>query len=237
MKFYKYPNNPEYNFIIFEEEDLDKHGEIKRDLWTYFCGAFCAKFYLVPYLKIRTFFEKNGHWLMTLSNSCYSLKAYTKEIKDIIDKSIWEKQGFCTYKYIKLKPEITMTIDEQIAILQAYKEGKEIIGSYKFDTQGSWICNKEGYEFNFSEKTYKIKSQPTCRPYSSAEEFLQAQKEHGLYLRCMGVTTGYIYPIRVNNICIYFIDPYGKICKKEYEALLKEYWTWQDGTPCYIKVK
>lgn len=73
-----------------------------------------------------------------------------------------------------------MTIDEMIAVLQAYKEGKTIESKVK--TTDIW--NPISYPvWNFMENDYRVKPEPHYRPFKSAEELTEAIKEHGDWVK------------------------------------------------------
>lgn len=131
------------------------------------------------------------------------------------------------------------TINEQIAILQAYKEGKTIQvhqGETK-DGKPLWIhCANKCYDeneiacFNFQEQTYRVKPGSNLRPYKSAEEFLKAQKEHGPWIDETPAQLGseYCCPIWLTNKSVGFTHR-----TYSFSEIIK--FTWQDGTPCGIE--
>ncbi len=110
--------------------------------------------------------------------------------------------------------------------MQAFADGKEI--EYSCDNR-NWH-NAGTPLWDWSNLYYRIKPEPKYRPYKDAKEFVQAQKEHGLYLTFgKGV---YRFPIEVYDytITIYKFSAHDTL---SYEELLK--YTWQDGTPCGVK--
>lgn len=112
-------------------------------------------------------------------------------------------------------------------ILKAYSEGKTIQCQY---TNGMWFDMSGEPNFDNAITRYRIKPEPKYRPYNSAEEFLNAQKEHGPYLQRERYS-GFRTPVFVCNTSIRFSDNFDEYTK--YEELL-EWCKWQDGTPCGI---
>lgn len=118
------------------------------------------------------------------------------------------------------------TIDKQIEILQAFKEGKKIEILCDDDL---WAWVDKSHIFDFEHNEYRIKPEPKLRPYKDAEEFLTAIKEHGI-LKSYGL---YYQPI--------FFDDKGVIIYagskiESYDFVeLNEYFAWQDGSPCGVE--
>lgn len=124
-----------------------------------------------------------------------------------------------------------MTTKEMIAVMQAYDEGKQI--QQRLINNSTWAdCPSPKWKWDASE--YRIKPElpkPKLRPYANAEEFIEAQQEHGLYFG----KDKKIYHIQ-NSV----YDNYGKTYvtgsgfDMTTESLFKEGYTWLDGTPCGI---
>ena len=134
------------------------------------------------------------------------------------------------------------TIDKQIEILQAFKEGKTIerLCGYKEDGDAAWNKIQEEvadfYPFNFESETYRIKQEPKLRPYKNAEEFVQALKGHGIWLHRFDEDI-YFMPLycNTNDIILKSYNMYDKDHDEiiSFATLLKLF-VWQDGTPCGI---
>lgn len=76
-----------------------------------------------------------------------------------------------------------MNIDEMIAVLQAYKEGKAI--EFRLRNSLVWCkCNLPVWDWLDYE--YRVKPEPRYRPFESAEEVMEAIKEHGDWVRGNG---------------------------------------------------
>lgn len=121
-----------------------------------------------------------------------------------------------------------MTTKEKIEVMQGYLDGKIIQKLY----DDGWVdCSIEEEPDWDWDCDYRIKPEPKLRPYRNPEEFLQAQKEHGPYLRS-GVAQYYL-PIMVDmENGIVYADRYD-VYFRTYEELMGQR-VWQDGTPCGI---
>ena len=72
-----------------------------------------------------------------------------------------------------------MTDEEIIAVVSAHKEGKTIEVASK--GRSNWEISKSPY-WNFDFCDYRIKPEPHYRPFESAEEVMEAIKEHGEWI-------------------------------------------------------
>lgn len=130
-----------------------------------------------------------------------------------------------------------MTTKEMIGVMQAYERGEQIemhsVGAFNKD---DWH-DIDSPSWNWDEIEYRVKPQPKYRPYKNAEEFLAAQKEHGMYLR-PSIKAKYMIPITVSGDIITLAFPLdsGNVytCRYSYDDIFKDY-KWQDGTPCGVK--
>ena len=126
------------------------------------------------------------------------------------------------------------TIDEQIAILQAFKEGKDIEIELLDDGKFKWfpLCeldSLENYSFNFQNNNYRVKPDAKLRPYKSAKEFLSALAEHGPFIDISPAQLGDYYDLPIG------IGPYGvRITQMVYSLSKIKKFHWQDGTPCGV---
>ena len=67
------------------------------------------------------------------------------------------------------------TVHEMIQIMQAYERGEQI----EKHGCGEWVlCEKPRWNWGYVD--YQVKPKPKFRPFKSVEEFLEAQKEHGI---------------------------------------------------------
>lgn len=114
-------------------------------------------------------------------------------------------------------------------VLKAYSEDKTL--QIYNDSKNEWYDSTAKYLiFNLNPYHYRIK--PELRPYTNAEEFLQAQKEHGPYLKACGQ---YHNVTLIDDKCVVTCSVSRNIAIG-YDELLK-YYNWQDGTSCGILEK
>lgn len=100
-----------------------------------------------------------------------------------------------------------MSIDEQIKILQAYKNGKPIEIEVFDNRYYLWITLNadKDYTFDFRNNNYRIKQKPKIRPYKDAKEFLE-------------------------------VSPDGvRFVHRAYSFSEIKKYHWQDGTPCGVE--
>lgn len=116
-----------------------------------------------------------------------------------------------------------MTIDEIIAVLQAYKEGKKIEVKCKID--GTWI-ESPVHLWNFVDNDYRVKPEPHYRPFESAEEVMEAIKEHGDWLH--GTNTDCIGFFKLLAVTARGIDTTA--CEPTFHFAY-DMFTFADGTP------
>ena len=80
-------------------------------------------------------------------------------------------------------------------------------------------------------------TKPNYRPYKNADEFLRAQRGHGMYLRPL-TKSKYMTPITLNDDTITLAFPIdsGNVyaCRYSYCDIFNDF-IWQDGTPCGIE--
>lgn len=131
-----------------------------------------------------------------------------------------------------------MTTKEMIEVMQAYERGEQIECRDCRDLgTESWYPVSNDPDWNMSDFEYRVKPKPTYRPYKNIQEFLQAQKEHGMNIQLKGCNY-YRLPLYITNTLIGLQCPQsgGSVVSIDasYEDLLRDY-TWQDGTPCGVK--
>lgn len=120
----------------------------------------------------------------------------------------------------------TESVEYKISVMQAFKEGKTIErkewGTTKWeeDVEPSW---------NWDDFGYQVKESPDYRPYETKAEFLNAQKQHGIYL-CNKKSKNYCFPTSVSNGGIE-ITVMGDSITYGWDLLFKNF-VWQDETPC-----
>lgn len=130
------------------------------------------------------------------------------------------------------------TIDEQIAILQAYKAGKPI----KYRERDEYNNWKEwryidyaqlDLRFNFNDCEYRIDDTLAYRPYKGASEFADDWIRHGTLVRPKYQTDVYRAVTDCDNkgVVLGATDLVG------YEGLLNGYVWVNNGTPCGVKIE
>ena len=130
-----------------------------------------------------------------------------------------------------------MTTEEMIEVMQAYERGEVI------EMHSRCAFNKDDWKdidsplWNWGDIEYRIKSKPAYRPYKNADEFLAAQKEHGMWLSSKQVAS-YFMPVRLTGqiieICAINSDGLFEARGMCFQELIEKY-VWQDGTPCGVK--
>lgn len=116
-----------------------------------------------------------------------------------------------------------MKVSEQIRVMQAYLDGKEI--QYRTHSNEIWY-DAENPAWDWSNHEYRIKPENKLVPYDCANEFLEAMKEHGPYIKDNNGV--FKLPLVVGKATVVVgedLPTYGE--------LAKNYW-WQDGSPCGI---
>lgn len=128
-----------------------------------------------------------------------------------------------------------MTTKEMIEVMQAFIDGETIEVKYNDDPDSEYNITKLP-DWDWERLVYRIKPKEKYRPYNCIEEFLQAQKEHGPYIRNLTLPAHYYLPAEVffdinddNDFTVVFTD---RIDITNKTLANKEEWQWQDGTPC-----
>ena len=115
-------------------------------------------------------------------------------------------------------------------VMMAYAEGKEI--EFKTKTAETWqLCEEKGeLFFNWQDSEYRIKKEPTYRPFKNAKECWAEMLKHQPF---GWIRNGVYYQLirNVNNASIY-VDYFVK--EFNYEEALGEF-IFIDGTPFGIK--
>lgn len=119
---------------------------------------------------------------------------------------------------------------EAAEVMLAYAEGKEI--QYKNHEGDSWCEIVYGEpEFNWDRTEYRIKPEPTYRPFKDKEECWNEMLKHQPFGWVIDKESEvYHNIISLNNICVYFPSEGG-----EYFERMMTIMTFADGTPFGIK--
>ena len=124
-----------------------------------------------------------------------------------------------------------MKVNEQIAIMKAYEDGKTIEKKGQDDTDWQSIDYVEDFPFDFVMNEYRIASNPKYRPYKSADEAFNDAKKHGFWMKhkpsgriCFSTR----FLEERNTI---YINSQSSVCG------LDDYVWLDDNSPCGVKIK
>lgn len=124
------------------------------------------------------------------------------------------------------------TIQEMIQIMQAYQEGKQIQIYDKMHKQ--WVDDEPNWNWGLHE--YRIKPKQEFVPFESTEEFLEAQRKHGVKIK--RIEDDILLDIYVNYYTdrVLLVDSIGTIENTLLSILYRNY-KFLDGTPCGKEVE
>lgn len=124
------------------------------------------------------------------------------------------------------------TIQEMVDIMQAYQEGKQIQIYDKMHKQ--WVDDEPNWNWGLHE--YRIKPKPKFRPFKSVDEFLEAQRKHGVKIK--RIEDDVLLDIYVNYYTdrVLLVDSIGTIENTLLSILYRNY-KFLDGTPCGKEVE
>lgn len=124
-----------------------------------------------------------------------------------------------------------MKVNEQIAIMKAYEDGKPIEKKGQDDTEWKSIEYIEDYPFDFFCEQYRIKPEPKYRPFESVEEAFEEAKKHGFWVK--EVSSGFL--ILIDS----FSEDYGVVYIVGHKAaeLLDDFVWVDDDSPCGVKIE
>ena len=124
-----------------------------------------------------------------------------------------------------------MKVSEQIAIMNAYEDGKTVEGKHYGETDWKILEYVENYLFDFVANEYRIKPVPKYRPYESVEEAFNDAKKHGFWMQ------------NVDRMYLRFIDGFHInknsdifICDYCVDDILDMFVWADDGSPCGVKI-
>lgn len=123
-----------------------------------------------------------------------------------------------------------MKVSEQIAIMQAYEDGKTIERTIRDESEWKSLDYVEEYPFDFVMNEYRIATDPKYRPYESVEEAFAEAKKHGFWMKHK----------LSGRICFLtsFLEERNTIyinCRATVCALDDYVWL-DDGSPCGVKI-
>ena len=123
-----------------------------------------------------------------------------------------------------------MKVSEQIAIMKAYENGKNI-EQKRFD-RNEWesIVYAENFPFDFVSNEYRIKPECKYRPYESVEQAFTDAKKHGFWLKHkLSGRICFLTSFLEERNTIY-INSRATVCG------LDDYVWLDDGSPCGVKI-
>ena len=123
-----------------------------------------------------------------------------------------------------------MKVSEQIAIMKAYENGKNI-EQKRFD-RNEWesIVYVENFPFDFLMNEYRIKPEDKYRPYESVEQAFTDAKKHGFWLKHkLSGRICFLTSFLEERNTIY-INSRATVCG------LDDYVWLDDGSPCGVKI-
>lgn len=126
-----------------------------------------------------------------------------------------------------------MKVNEQIAIMKAYEDGKPIEKKGQDDTEWKSIEYIEDYPFDFFCEQYRVKQECKYRPFESIEEAFNETKKHGFWVKQKDSQFWRMIcwlECREPENVIY-------INSQPSSNYLKNFVWHDDGSPCGIKIK
>lgn len=125
-----------------------------------------------------------------------------------------------------------MTDEEIIAVVTAHKEGKTIEVSVNY--ADDWGITRSPV-WDFEKYNYRVKPEPHYRPFESAEEVMEAIKEHGSWIRRKNTSSLHnIIRLNPKELALCDVTIYGAVESVGYESFnecLDKGYTFADGTP------
>ena len=123
------------------------------------------------------------------------------------------------------------TTKEMIEIMQAYERGEQIEAGYN----GVWV-DIDMPEWSWGLRDYRVKPKPKYVPFDTAEEFLAAQRVHGININHIGASSKFLCFVGCDNK-VMIMDTLYKYKVNVDFRLLCDFYTFADGTPCGKEVK
>ena len=120
---------------------------------------------------------------------------------------------------------IMKTTKEMIEVMQAYDRGEQI---ECINALGEWKEDKPVWDWFHYD--YRVKPKESYVPFDTAEEFLEAQREHGKNVRCK--IENCLFNSYVNECGdMILISDYGYTKIEDIGSIFSKY-EFADGTPC-----
>ena len=125
-----------------------------------------------------------------------------------------------------------MKVNEQIAIIKAYEDGKTIEQKRIDGTEWGSIAHVEDFPFDFLMNEYRIKPECKYRPYKSVDEAFNEAEKHGFWVKSK------------DKHSLFFIDIFeaagnGDIYVGHCHvgAFIEKFIWFDDGSPCGVKIE
>ena len=122
------------------------------------------------------------------------------------------------------------TTKEMIEVMQAYDRGEQIEAVYN----GVWV-DIDMPEWSWGLRDYRVK-QKKYVPFNTAEEFLAAQRVHGININHIGASSKFLCFVGCDNK-VMIMDTLYKYKVNVDFRLLCDFYTFADGTPCGKEVE
>ena len=123
------------------------------------------------------------------------------------------------------------TTKEMIEVMQAYDRGEQIEFFYR---EMKWIDTKKPI-WDWNHFDYRVK-QKKYVPFDTAEEFLAAQRVHGININHIGASSKFLCFVGCDNK-VMIMDTLYKYKVNVDFRLLCDFYTFADGTPCGKEVE
>ena len=124
-----------------------------------------------------------------------------------------------------------MKVNEQIAIIKAYEDGKTIEQKRIDGTEWGSIAHVEDFPFDFVMNEYRIASNPKYRPYKSVDEAFNEAEKHGFWVKSK------------DKHSLFFIDIFEAagngdiyIGHCHVGAFVEKFNWFDDNSPCGVKI-
>lgn len=116
--------------------------------------------------------------------------------------------------------------------MKAAEKGEKIEVKIKNREGEKWHhCEAPAWNWDWTTYEYRVKPQPTLRPYKDAAEFIRYARIHGFYMTRKAKQDAYVLAT--------FVTPEGvKNDEGGYDSfanLITKGYMWADGTPCGIE--
>ena len=124
-----------------------------------------------------------------------------------------------------------MKVSEQIAIMKAFEDGKNIEVKRYDETKWESVVYIDDYQFDFVSNEYRIKQVPKYRPYESVDEAFNEAEKHGFWVKSK------------DKHSLFFIDSFEAagngdiyIGHCHVGAFIEKFVWFDDCSPCGIKI-